>query len=173
MKEPESDPVLIPHPMYYTLLQNMHQCPWAPIKMPIPGCRPRDSEPGVAEAWESEFLIMAQVILMWAFPEPHTFWETVPRYWHNWPLPFFKHFLWLLWYNIFFWFCGLSESVVLHLLLPLLAGSVAPDSAPCLLLPLLSVPMRPSTCSTPNSGRWSPIQPFWCQHPGESHGAAW
>ena len=79
---------------------------------------------------------------MWVFPEPHTFWETVPLYWHNWPLPFFKHFLRLLWYNIFFWFCGLSESVVLHLLLPLLLGSVAPDSAPCLLLPLLPVPMN-------------------------------
>lgn len=99
---------------------------------------------------------MPQMILIWVFPEPRTFWETVPLYWHNWPLPFFKHFLWLLWYNIFFWFSGLSECVVLHLLLPLLPGLVAPDSALRLLLPLLSVPMSPSTCSTPTQADGSP-----------------
>lgn len=75
------------------------------------------------------------------FSEPYTYWETVSPYWHNWPLPLFKHVPQLLWYNIFFfWFCLLSKSV-LYLLLPLLPISVPSDSTFHHFLPLLSVPM--------------------------------
>lgn len=113
------------------------------------------------------------MILMWVFPEPHTFWETVPLYWHNWLLPFFKHFLWLLWYNIFFWFCELSESVILHRLLPSPARISGPRFCPPPSPPSAVCPHEPIHLQHSNSGRWFPTQPFWCQPPGESHGAAW
>lgn len=148
-------------------LQNIHQNPWAPIQMPIPGSSARGFNPGV----ESEFLIIPQVILMWMFPEPRTFWETVPLNWHNWPLPFFIHFPRLLWYNIYFlvlwapWVCSPSPaSSPAHISAPRLCPLPSPPSAVC--------PHEPIHSQCSNSGRWFPTLPFWCQPPGESHGTA-
>ena len=106
------------------------------------------------------------MVLRWVFPVTDTFWGAVPLYWHNWPLPFFKHFPQLLWYNIFLWLCGLLS-------LPFL--SPAQISAPALpsafsSLSWLSLWARPLTAL--NSGRWFPALPFLCQHPGESRRAA-
>lgn len=116
------------------------------------------------------------MILTWLLQQPHTFWETIPVYWHNWPLPFFKHFPRLLWYNIFvFWFGGFSESVVLPFLLSLLSISMRPPPAPQLCpspSPAAACPRKPIHFQYSNSGRWFSILLFWCQLPGESHRAA-
>ena len=105
------------------------------------------------------------MVLRWVFPVTDTFWDAVLLYWHNWPLPFFKHFPQLLWYNIFLWLCGL-----LSLPFSVSCPDQCPNSALRLLLPLLSLWARPLAAL--NLGRWFPALPFSCQHPGESHRAA-
>lgn len=53
------------------------------------------------------------------------------------------------------------------------SSSPGRSSGPRLPPPPAVCPHAPILLQRSNSGRWSPIQPFWCQHPGESHGAAW
>ena len=87
------------------------------------------------------------MVLRWVFPVTDTFWDAVPLYWHNWPLPFFKHFPQLLWHNIFLWLCGLL-SLAFSVSYFLSCPDQCPSSALRLLLPLLTVPVSPSTRSS-------------------------
>lgn len=106
------------------------------------------------------------------FSEPYTYWETVSPYWHNWPLPLFKHVPQLLWYNIFFSgsVCSLSLfSISFFLSCPY----QCPRTLPFTISFLCSLSPWAIHLQHSNSGRWFPTLPFCCHLPGESHGEAW